>query len=130
MYIATGEYYGNDYTRKNFEMRFGSLNEIFEFMKKISKNFNSNWSNYFPTPNGIPHGTDSKYDWVSRISCHNEEDRTFHSYWIHQIESENGIIFSDGKYTKNEKFCSKKVEEWLVECDKKQKASKPKFVEE
>lgn len=42
-----------------------------------------------------------------------------HHYWIHQIENEKGIIFSDGTYTSKQKHWSKEVIEWCKHCEDK-----------
>lgn len=50
-------------------------------------------------------------------------------YWIHEIDSENGIIFSSGKYTAGKDFCAEKVQEWFQKCEERKKHPKFNFVE-
>lgn len=123
MYLVSGIKYHNDYTKRPFTMRFNSLNDIFEYMKKISKNFSAQYGNYFPTRRG------TDYDWCCRISCNDTEDGVYDDFWICQIENENGILYSDGRYTHGERFCAKFVESWLADCELKRKNNKPRFVE-
>lgn len=50
-------------------------------------------------------------------------------YYIHIIESEKGIILSDGYYTANQKHWSKEVKEWLKHCEEKRHNPKFNFVD-
>jgi hypothetical protein len=50
-------------------------------------------------------------------------------YWIHEIDSESGIIFSSGKYTAGKDFCAEKVQEWFQKCEERKKHPKFNFVE-
>lgn len=125
MYTIYGEKYHNDFTRQNFTMRFDSLGDIFNYMKKISNNFSSTSSTWFPVRKGR-----TDYTWCSRLSCRNEDDSLYRDFWVYQIDSPNGTVYSDGRYTKGEKFCSKKVEAWLAECQNIARNTKPKFVED
>lgn len=127
MYKIYGEVYCNDFTRKNFEMRFSSLDDIYRYMERISRGFNSKYSNWFKSENK---DYSENSDEISYISARSYEHGRYESFWIKKIENENGIVFSDGEYTKNQKFCSKKVNQWLSECQHRMKNSKPNFVED
>lgn len=126
MYKIYAEKYRNDYTRKNVEMSFISLNEIFEYLKDISCNFSNKYDNRFPQKKNY---NDNAKNWPGRISVSDEKDNYYTVFWIHQIESQNGIVFSDGKFTRGEHFCAKSVEEWLNKCHE-EKNKKFNFVEE
>jgi hypothetical protein len=58
----------------------------------------------------------------SRIETRDSNDW---SIWIHRIDSDNGIIFSDGKYTCGIKHWNNEVKEWLKHCDERK--ANPKF---
>lgn len=47
------------------------------------------------------------------------------STWVHVIENDNGIIFSDGKYTAWQKHWNDEVKAWLKHCG--ERATKPRF---
>jgi hypothetical protein len=47
------------------------------------------------------------------------------SYDIHQIEDEDGIIFSDGRYTSGQKHVANCVKKWMSEL--KEKLKKPTY---
>jgi hypothetical protein len=49
-------------------------------------------------------------------------------YSIHQIEDEDGIIFSDGKYTARQKHVADCVRKWMEEFKKHIKSPKFNFV--
>lgn len=46
-------------------------------------------------------------------------------FYIHLIQNENGILFSDGICTFGKRHCSKNVQEWLIRC--KDLAENPVF---
>lgn len=123
MYTVYGERYFNDFTRKLFEMRFRTLDDIFEYMKKISYNFTKD--SFFPTNINNREG----FEWVSRISCYGYDDNRYPDLWIYKIEDEEGIVFSNGRYTAGQKHCSKKVKEWLEKCNEMTKKKEYVFVE-
>jgi len=47
---------------------------------------------------------------------------------IHQIETDEGILLSDGTYTAGQKHCNPKIRQFYRECDEKLKESKFNFV--
>lgn len=125
MYTITGERYFNDYTRKPIKMNFYSLDGIFDKMKEMSKNFAGEFGNFFPTRKGR-----DGYEWCSRIECRDYDTGRGWDFWIYQIETDSGIVYSTGRFTDGEKFCSKNVEEWLERCEDKRKNKKHNFVED
>ena len=50
------------------------------------------------------------------------------SYHIHQIEDEDGIIFSDGQYTSGQKHVANCVRKWMEELEVKLKTPMYNFV--
>lgn len=126
MYKVRMEYYTNNYTRQHSDKWFDSLEEVFEWAKKKSRDFSAKRGYWFK---GEKRDYTVDRDSVSRIEFATLEDRPFEEIWIHQIETEEGIVFADGYYTKGEKYCSKNVNKWLTECQEKAK-EKPKFVED
>lgn len=102
------EEYWNDYRRKDHLKVFGSLtsleNWIFDQMQQ--KYQNNNLALYFPKK-GNP-------NFPGRIDISPVYGGP--CLWIHLIENERGIIFSDGKLTCGAKHASKQVVEWLEHC--------------
>ena len=47
---------------------------------------------------------------------------------IHQIETDEGILFSDGTYTARQRHCNPRIKQFFKECDEKLKAPKFNFV--
>lgn len=123
MYTIYATKYHNDYTKQTATMQFHSLDDIFKYLKKISNDFNNKYGNYFPTRNNR-----ANYEWCGRIACRNEYDSIYRDFWVHMIKNDNGIIYSDGKMTKGEKFCAALIEDWLEHC-REAANKKPNFVE-
>jgi hypothetical protein len=62
-------------------------------------------------------------DGPCRIEIHPTPDGE--QLWIHQIETPEGIIFSDGRYTAGKKFWTQEVQTWLTHCE--QRRLNPQF---
>ena len=45
--------------------------------------------------------------------------------WIHLIETNSGIIFSEGEMTDKHRHWSEEVKKWLMQCEERK--NKPKF---
>lgn len=56
-------------------------------------------------------------DGPCRIEIHPTPDGE--QLWIHQIETPEGIIFSDGRYTAGKKFWTQEVQTWLTHCEQR-----------
>lgn len=111
------EEYHNDYHRKDHTMRLANLKDLedwmFDQMKQDYSSKEKGWLYmYFPV------------DEPSRIQFSPQYGGS--NFWIHQIENENGIIFTDGGHTASRKHWSQEVQEWLKHCKERQYA--PKFV--
>lgn len=48
--------------------------------------------------------------------------------YIHQIEDEDGILFSDGEYTNNLDHCADCIKKWIEELKNDIKSPKFNFV--
>lgn len=125
MFTVKGEHYFNDYTRETFVKGFSSLEEIFNWLQKTSGNFNGRYGNYFPTVKRYGEEID-----VGQISVVDGSKRGW-EYWIYEISTPDGIVFANGETTNHNRFCAKKIEEWLGQCQKRLKdiQNKPKFIE-
>ena len=116
-----GERYYNDYTRQSWQKSFNSLEEFFNWAKEISSNFSNKYKNWFPSFNG---GS------VNRITVDDERSRGY-EFFIYQIETENGIVFSTGRLTGGKSFCAQRIKEWCEESMKRMRdiQNTPNFVE-
>lgn len=121
MFTIKGEHYYNDLVRSNYTKTFNSLEDIFQWLKSVSGNFNGKYGNYFPTirENGF-----------DRISARDESNDGY-QYWIYEIANENGIVFATGRTTNGHSFCADKIKEWCIESEKRLKEiqNKPNFVQ-
>lgn len=92
------ERYWNDYTRQ----------------KKLTKSFSSlsSLANWLFDMNTDPNGY-GLYFGEGLIESKDEQGWTI---WVRIIRNENGIIFSDGRYTMGQKHCNDTVKEWVSEC--------------
>ena len=99
--------YYNYYNQTAFNKKFENLDELADwiFDQKPGCDYLT-----FPT---------NKYGKWYEISVHPYYGG--YTYWIHQINSETGIIFSSGKYTAGKDFCAEKVQEWLQKCEERKK---------
>lgn len=112
------EEYHNDYFRKEHEKRFANLAELEEWifgqMKQDYSDKEKGWLRmFFPV-----HETPSRIGFTPQWGGPN--------CWIHQIESERGIIFTDGRHTAGQKHWNQEVRDWLKHCKERQYS--PKFV--
>ena len=108
------EDYYNDNNVNDHAITFNSMNEfqdwMFNQMRISYKNTN------FPTKKRDSDG----YLQSIRITI-----SSGHSYYINLVETEEGIIFSDGKYTNNKQHISKLMSEFNEKC--KKRANNPQF---
>ena len=128
MITIYAEEYHDDNHNNIITKQFASLDVLFDYLKKISNNFQKGYTqyNYFPTRRGR-----SGYDWCGRINIRNQFDSYYDSFWIFTISNENGILYSSGRTTDGQQFCAKKVEEWLERANEYvHNGERFKFVEE
>lgn len=118
------EYY-NDFLRKNHTKTFSSLEELEEWIfGQMKRAYNDSFAMFFPTPEILER---IHSDGPGRIEFQPEMGGA--DFWIHKIESYDGIIFSDGVYTAKQKHWSMEMKDWLRHCDKKKRDPKFNFVE-
>lgn len=116
------EKYINDYNRKSETKTFASLTELENWIfGQMQQDYSRNrYAMWFPLPESVEK---YKQDGPGRIEfrpCRGGED-----IWIHQIEGNDGIIFSDGRFTSGQKYWTIDVQNWLVHCEQRRK--NPKF---
>lgn len=112
------EAYNTDYDKKFYEKTFRSLTEledwIFGQMKRPYDREN-NWCAMF-FPQSSPSQIIFTPVWRGT------------TYYIHMIENDLGIIFSDGEYTNEQKHWNDEVKEWLAHCNTRRDAPVFNFV--
>ena len=127
MIRITYELYANDYIRKeNLTKTFSSIDDMHEWIldNYILDTSSSLDSVYYPCG-----------DRCGRIQFASTKLKTFVGFrccdvWIHMIEDDRGIIFSDGKYTDRQQHKSKFLNEYFEKWSKEDNAKKKyNFVE-
>ncbi len=116
------ERYWNDFIRKSEVKSFSDLDELEEWIfGQMQQDYTKNqFVMSFPTPEKEKR-IQANGPWRIEFTPKYGEE----SIWIYQIESCNGIIFSDGRFTAGQKHWSKEIREWLTHCDKRRQ--QPKF---
>lgn len=119
------ERYWNDYRRKDEVKTFADLDELADWMfNQMQQDYTNQSTMSFPTPKKVasigetgPWTIEFRPVWGEEI------------IWIHQIESNDGIIFSDGRFTSRQKHWSKSVQDWLIRCEQRRRQPKFNFAE-
>lgn len=93
--------YYNDYNQKAFDKTFENLDELADWI------FDQMQIDYTKKPgcDFLTFPTNRFGKWYE-ISV--RPNYGGYVYWIHEIDSENGIIFSSGKYTAGKDFCAER----------------------
>lgn len=115
------ERYWNDYHRKDEVKTFADLDELADWMfNQMQQDYTNQSAMSFPTPKEVasigeagPWTIEFRPVWGEEI------------IWVRLIESNDGIIFSDGRFTARQKHWSKAVQDWLIRCE--QRRCQPKF---
>lgn len=115
MLIVKYEEHRNDYDRRHYEKSFKSLSDLEERLFGLMR-----WGYEGHMWFNIDYKNEVVYD---PIKIHPAQGPL--RYWIHQIEQDGKIIFSDGMYTSNQTFATKTVKEWFYHCDNR--VNKPTF---
>lgn len=110
------EKYYNDSKKNYYEKEFSSLAQLEEWIFQQIEQIKQNYS--YP-------------DFLICFPDLNSQNKTINitlikdspSIWIHQIENEQGILLSDGKYTAGRNHMSNQVKEWCSHCRKRLIAS-------
>lgn len=105
MIKVTYERYHNDYTRmENQEATFGTICELVDWVRRQANPRDGIYGfNYLKTKDPED---------IHRIEF-SQRGEFYDTTWIHKIENENGIIFSDGRYTSRQVHCGSTGEEIL-----------------
>lgn len=121
MYVAKFERYWNDYRRKDETKTFSGLAELENWMfGQMQQDYTKDFVMTFPTPAAaVRIKADGPWAIEFRPKWGDE------NIWIHLIENDAGIIFSDGKFTAGLKHWTREVQEWLTHCEERRKS--PKF---
>lgn len=121
MYVAKFERYWNDYRRKDETKTFSGLAELENWMfGQMQQDYTKDFVMTFPTPAAaVRIKADGPWAIEFRPKWGDE------NIWIHLIENDAGIIFSDGKFTAGLKHWIREVQEWLTHCEERRKS--PKF---
>lgn len=109
MYTVKYEMHRNDYDKQHMEKTFNSLNDIENWIFNQMKNnyHNDEFNMYFPI------------DGIFRIKFKPQTPGP--QYWIHEIDSSNGIEFTDGEYTCSQEHKSETIQHWLEHCEERRK---------
>ena len=109
------EIYANDYTRKNNNvMYFNTYDELYDWIKA-----NAYINPYHPHYPFFPYNDyNSKISFSSQTINPYPQLRYACSIWIHLIESDKGIEFTNGKFTSGQKHKSKQMNELFLLWDK------------
>lgn len=120
------ERYWHDYRRKDEIKSFSNLTELEEWIfNQMQQDYTGNAGTMsFPTPEKAKR-INAEGPWrIEFRPKRGEED-----IWIHQIETSDGIVFSDGKFTAKRKHWSVKIQEWLIHCEARRNNPPFNFVE-
>ncbi len=115
MLIVKYEEHRNDYDRRHIEKVFKSLSDLEEWLFGLMR-----WEYKGHMWFNINYKGEVVYE---HIEVHPAQGPL--RYWVHQIEQDGKIIFSDGMHTNNQKFASKAVKEWFLHC--KNRVNQPTF---
>lgn len=118
------ERYWNDFTRKNGVQRFRDLTALEDWIfRKMEQNYTKDFTMSFPTPEIAKR---IREDGPWRIEFKPKWDGE--TFWIRQIESDQGIIFSDGTFTAGQSHWNEEVKSWLTHCEERRKSPTFNFV--
>lgn len=124
MIVVKYEEYLNDYRRSNHEKRFSSLTELEDWIfSQMQQDYTDGRGMSFPTVEKCKQLGDTGPGEISFTPRWGGPE-----FWIHQIENDSGIIFSDGGMTAGQKHWSQAVQDWLAHCDERQRQPKFNFV--
>lgn len=107
------ERYLNDFCRKDETKSFASLSELENWIfDQMQQDYSHNTSAMsFPTPAAVRNIL-ADGPWAIEF----QPIRGEATISIHQIESNKGIIFSDGRRTAGRKYWTDEVQAWLTHC--------------
>lgn len=126
MITVSYEKYWCDYHRNHETQSFGSLAELEEWIfGQMKRDYSKDrYAMSIPTP-AAAERIHSDGPW----SIEFRPDHTGPDFWIHEIRTGEGIIFTDGKLTSGQTHWSKEVKEWLTRMEERRISPKFNFVE-
>lgn len=112
------ERYLNDFHHKSETKSFADLIELESWMfGQMQQDYSGDkGAMSFPTPRKAKRIGENGPWCIELRPVYGEEQ-----IWIHQIETPNGIIFSDGRFTSGKKYWTGEVQEWLMHCEQRRK---------
>ena len=116
MLIVKYEEHRNDYDRRHFEKFFKSLSDLEEWLFGLMR-----WEYKYHMWFNVNNKGEVAY--CDPIKIHPAQGPL--RYWVHQIEQDGKIIFSDGMHTNSQAFATKAVKEWFLHCENR--VNKPAF---
>ena len=122
MIKITYELYGNDYTRK--EQLTKSFDDVEHMHQWILANAVINIGCKYEDKVSYPYGN---YDGRISFKTHTLNEFSGYRYcdcWIHMIESDRGIEFTDGAYTQHQKHKSKEFDNLFALWEKEDNSVK------
>lgn len=121
------ERYLNDYCRKDETKSFADLTELENWMfDQMQQDYAGDKGTMsFPTPKKLAR-IHADGPWGIELRPVYGEAQI----WIHQIESNIGIIFTDGRFTSRRKYWTDEVQGWLVHCEQRRKNPQFNFAED
>lgn len=119
------ERYWNDYHRKDDVKPFDDFSDLENWLfSQMQQDYTKEpYAMCFPTPAAAKR-IHADGPWCIEIQPKYGEEQI----WIHQIESSEGIIFSDGRFTAGKKHWTTEVQDWLVHCEQRRKNPQFNFV--
>ena len=116
------ERYLNTFWRKDEAKSFASLSELENWIfDQMQQDYSRNtWAMSFPTP-ASARNIHADGPWAIKFQPIPGET----TISIHQIESSEGIIFSDGRRTAGRKYWTDEVQAWLTHCEQRRRV--PQF---
>ena len=109
----------------SFSGGLASLEEwIFSQMLRDYSGENGRHTMSFPTPSKVEQANASGPWTIKLYPSYNSP-----SIWIHLIENDKGVIFSDGQHTAGKKHWSQEVKNWLTHCEERRHSPVFNFVE-
>ena len=115
MIKVTYQEYTNDFCKQTKEKLFYNLGEFADwFFKLCDRDYEKYISIPLPTQKVAPYRMEVNCMWTKN-KC----------FWVHMIEREGTIIFSDGKFTSGQKHWNDEMKELCTQMEQRRK--KPVF---
>ena len=122
MLIVTYESFSNNYNQNKETKTFENLDEFAKWLYSVAELWSLNKSEQHP----------NVFFSTKEISAENIKVKTYggYTYWHFCIEdTQEGIIYTSGKFTYGQKHCSTSFMEWLKKGERGELQPKLKFAE-